>query len=147
MERTIEGIRTENPRLIALLSGELSVEDLDAEELAKGRVRCVDGTFRGRPRAEVPRAIYEAMQREILKRGEALWRESYEAAIMALVRVATDPNPMVKDGDRVTAAKYIVERVAGKVPDKLIVADADPWQQIIDDIIVEDVPTRNPQEA
>ncbi len=130
-QRAMNGERS---RWQQLLDGDLSIDDLDDEELAKGRCRDKDGGFSGRPPKMVPRELSDRMRSELLKRGDALFAGAFVQAIEALGAIAASAE--AKESDRINAAKYVIERVAGKVPDKVEVRAADPWQQIIDDILV-----------
>lgn len=123
-------------RTAALLAGELDVEDLDEEELARGYCKDKNGRFTGRPPKVVPRELHDRMRRELLKRGEEVFAQSFVDSIRALADIACSPS--VKDADRIRAAQYVVERIAGKVPEKVELSAADPWQTIIDRIVVDD---------
>lgn len=128
-------VRVQSPRLAKLISGELKVEDLDDEELARGYPKDRGGKFRGRPPKMIPKELHDRMTRELLRRGQDMFRMEYQTAIEAMAKIAADPTE--KSADRIKAAQYIIERVAGKVPDKVEIAAADPWQQIIDRIVVD----------
>jgi hypothetical protein len=39
--------------------------------------------------------------------------------------------------DRLKAAQYIIERVAGKTPERIEVAQAQPWETLISGIVAE----------
>lgn len=111
------------------------VESLTAEELARGQLMDKNGEFRGRPPSFVPRAFHDACVRELLGRGRMLYKENYLKAIQAMTEIAT--SPVAKEADRIKAATFVVERIEGKVPDKLEIGVVDPWQQIISGIIAE----------
>lgn len=129
-------VRVQSPRLARLLAGELRIEDLDDEELARGMPRDKGGKFRGRPPLAIPRELHDRMVAELLKRGNALFREEFISAVKVFAEIAKDTE---EDANvRLKAAQYVIERIAGKVPDKVEVRATDPWQQIIDDILVLD---------
>jgi len=111
------------------------VGTLAVEELARGQLMDKNGSFTGRPPAYVPRAFHDACIKELLLRGKVLYKESYVAAIQAMTDIAT--NKAAKESDRIKAAQFVIERLEGKVPDKLEIAAADPWQQIISGIVAE----------
>lgn len=122
-------------RAALFLSGKITVEDLDDEELAHGRFRASDGTFRGRPPTVLPQEMVQAMRREWLKRANARLAEALlDHGIGTLVELAKEcPDP----GVRLRAATAIMERMMGKVPDKVEVAAEDPvetlFRQILND--------------
>lgn len=133
-QRRLSGIKS---RWEQLVDGELSVNDLDDEELAKGRCRDKDGGFGGRPPKMVPRELSDRMRSELLARGQSMFAEHFQTAIKVLAEIALDTSGDAKAADRRAAAQYLIERVAGKVPDKIEVRSQDPWQQIMDDILVD----------
>ena len=91
--------------------------------------RSSDGSFRGRPPSVLPRTFARDVSRELLRRGESEIRQGFIDAIKTLVEIAKSGE---KDADRVRAANLIIERVAGKVPDKLVVADGRPeWEDLV----------------
>lgn len=112
------------------------VEDLDAEELARAQLRAEDGTFRGRPPEFIPRSFYLACQREMIARFNRSIHSNFEKATNELIRLGMDERAM-EPKDRVKILQYLIERVVGKVPDKLEVKAADPWETIIGDILAE----------
>lgn len=115
-------------RYAQFLSGEITVEDLDDDELAQGRLKSVDGTFRGRPPAVVPGEMVQAMRREWLKRAQNTLAEALmQKGIGTLVELAADSPD---DGVRLRAAQAIIERTMGKVPDKIEVAAEDPVETL-----------------
>lgn len=125
---------TQSKKMAALLTGELTVADMDDEELARGYFKDKNGRFTGRPPAAVPRELHDRMMTELMRRGTSLYKEAYLDSIGTLVEIAK--NKRVKESDRIRAATLIIERLAGKVPDKVLVGDIDPWQQIMDDILI-----------
>ncbi len=120
-------------RITAFLDGEFSVEDLTVEELVRGQMRGADGVFH-RPPKLVPREFHQACMRELLRRGDELFQRHYIVAIQAMADIASDPGMEPKD--RLKASQYIIERVAGKTPERLEVSVADPWQEALDEIVV-----------
>jgi hypothetical protein len=108
---------------------------LTPEELARGQLMDKDGRFMGRPPTFVPRAFHDACVRELLSRGRILYKENYVKAIQAMTEIAASKS--AKESDRIKAAQFVIERLEGKVPERLEIAAADPWQQIITGIIAE----------
>jgi len=123
-------------RYAQLLRGEISVEDLDDEEVARGQLRASDGTFRGRPPKAVPADLVQAMRREWLSRAEAKLREAlHEHGIGTFVELAKDP--LVDAAVRLRAADLIVQRTMGKVPDKVVLAAEDPVESLFRQILAD----------
>ena len=121
-------------RYAMFLSGALTVDDLDDDELAQGRLKSVDGTFRGRPPRVIPTEMVQAMRREWLSRAEARLREALlEKGIGTLVALAE--NTLVDDNVRLRAAQTIIERTMGKVPDKIELKSADPVEALFRSIL------------
>jgi hypothetical protein len=120
-------------------NGEFTWEEFAAtltpEELARGQLMDSRGSFSGRPPAFVPRAFHDACIRELLNRGQVLYKENYVQAINTMTAIATDERFQAKD--RIKAAQFVIERLEGKVPDRLEISAADPWQAVIADIVAE----------
>lgn len=111
------------------------VETLSPEELAQGQLKDKDGRFKGQPPAWVPREFHRACIKELMRRGRFLWQSNYLEAIEVMTQVATDKR--VKPADRLKAAQFIIERMEGKIPERVEVTVEDPWQLIIEDIVAE----------
>lgn len=121
-------------RYAEFLAGKITVEDLDDDELAQGRLKASDGTFRGRPPSVIPQEMVAAMRREWLKRANARLAEALlEKGIGTYVELAG--NEEVDPGVRLRAADRIVERMMGKVPDKVEVAAEDPVETLFRKIL------------
>lgn len=120
-----------------LIRGDITIADLDDEEIARGMVKNDDGVFAGRPPANVPRVVFDAMRREIFKRGQDLWSKYYLAAIETLAGVMS--NPKASPYARMQAAVEIVNRIEGKPVDRTMVkisADHDQQVEIVGKAIV-----------
>lgn len=111
------------------------VAALTPEELVRGQLRAHDGTFKGRPPRWVPAEFYQACVRELLARGEKSWREAFLDSIKVFADIAK--NEALEPKDRLKAAQYVIERVSGKVPDKVEVSVQDPWETLIGGIVAE----------
>jgi hypothetical protein len=121
-------------RYAELISGTLSVEDLDDDELSRGQLKDKNGQFRGRPPKMVPQELVQAMRREWLSRAEAKLRESlYEGGIGTLTQLSTDKT--IDPGVRLRAAQMLMERTMGKVPDKVQFAAEDPVEALFRNIL------------
>lgn len=111
------------------------VAALDPEELARGQMRAEDGTFRGAPPRWVPAELHQACVRELMARGDQIWKGAYLDAIKVFTDIAK--NEAIEPKDRIKAAQYVVERIAGKTPEKVELSVVDPWEQIIGGIVAE----------
>jgi hypothetical protein len=116
-------------------AGEYPVSEWSIEEIKRGRPANRDGTFDG-PWPRLTGKQQSDIRRELLKRGQAEFDQAHVEAIKVLVQIAKSGE---KDGDRVKAALAIIERVAGKVPDKVEIKSSDPWQDILDEIMDDEV--------
>lgn len=120
-------------RMQEFLDGVITVEDLDDEELRRGQLRASDGTFKGRPPLLVPREFYEAITREMIDRGNATMRSHMEASIGVIAELMTNKRTPARE--RLAAAQYMLERTAGKIPEKQIVqAQVSKWEQVLDEV-------------
>lgn len=121
-------------RYAEFLAGKITVEDLDDEELANGRLKASDGTFRGRPPAVIPGEMVQAMRREWMSRAEAKLRDALmEHGLGTLVELAS--NEDIDSSVRLRAAQTIIERTMGKVPDKVVLASEDPVEALFRGIL------------
>ena len=113
-------------------------KELTPEELARGQLKAPDGTFSGPPVKWVPAEFHKACIRELMSRGKVMYQENYLLAIQAMTSIATDPR--VDEGQRIRAAQFVIERIEGKVPERLEVSASEPWQDLLVGILA-DVPT------
>ena len=106
----------DNSRWHQFLVGEIGLQDMDDEELARATFRNAAGDFRGRPPKTVPRNFMQMVVREILRRGDSEIRQLYVRVWKEVGRIALYGD---KEADRLRAANMLVERIAGKVPDRV----------------------------
>lgn len=121
------------------------VQGLSVEELVRGKFRDKSGKMQGRPPKFVPREFHRACLQELMRRGRDMWQKNYLAAIEAMTDIATGKGQVgaiATPGERLKAAQFVVERMEGKVPERLVVTDERPWQTVMDGIVAE-----VPQEA
>lgn len=121
---------TYNSRTLSLLAGEIPVEDLDEEELARGMCRNPDGTFPKRHPEMVPKVIVDRMRRELFERAEEGLRAGLLDCVQAMVGIAS--NDAVAPGDRMRAASFVLERVMGKTPDRVLIGQEKPFEVVLD---------------
>jgi len=137
-KRTEAGYVRVNPKMAAILRGDMDVADLDDEELARGELRGKDGKFHRGPRM-VPRDMYTRMMNELFKRANEQMKTNLVDAVKVLTAIATDPDADPKDAMK--AAQWLIERVMGKTPENVIVTQDKPWQSLL-----VNVTTDNPQD-
>lgn len=101
-----------------LMDGDLTVQDLDDEEVRYGRCKDKNGNFSGRPPKEFPRHLHDALHNEFLRRTEETFKPLVETATNVLLDVAL--NRRAAAPARVQAANILLERGAGKVSDKVV---------------------------
>lgn len=120
------------------------VSEMDEEELARRQFRASTGTFVGRPPARPPLKFVQACDRELISRGALMWRSAYEKAIGTLVSIAESEE--AKESDRIKAATLIIERIEGKVPDRVVVS-AGASGETVDEILMGVVAKVSAEEA
>lgn len=118
-----------NPRMAALLEGEIEPEDLDDEELARGMCRDVNGNFPRKPPVTVPRVMYDRMTQVLFKRAEEALRENLVNAAESMGKIIGDPE--VDAGTRLKAAQWLYERLMGKAPTEVRVTQERPFEHIL----------------
>lgn len=121
-------------------------EELTPEELARGQLMDSKGGWTGRPPEFVPKAFHNACMRQIKKRFDETLMANLERATNELVALGT--NGEVDPATRARILQYLIERVMGKVPDKVVVSHSDPWEEIVSGIVseVEDKAIQNAQD-
>lgn len=121
-----------------LLDGDITVQDLDDDELREMRTKSRLGDFTGRPPGALPAKIAHAMRAEWLARAQAGLETALPTAVAALAEIAGNPRVPVKD--RITAANLVVERGLGKVAEKVELTQhsADPWEDILQGVVTDD---------
>lgn len=112
------------------------VATLSVEELVSGKLKDQDGKFpRGKIPAWIPREFHQECIRQLLAKGDKLFREAYLDAIETMQQIMHDEE--VDPQHRFKAAQFVVERVAGKTPDRVEVSEQDPWEKLVVDIVAE----------
>lgn len=123
--------------------GEYPISEWSDEEISRGRPANRDGTFDG-PWPRFSGKEQSELKRELLKRGQRKIDSLYQVAIETLEDVAKNGD---SDAARVKAALALAERTAGKVPERIELKSADPWQDILDEVLSDDVLERVKDEA
>ena len=107
----------EKSRWQKLLDGDITVADLDDEEIMAGRCKDKNGRLAGRPPKNIPRQIHDEMRRRFHEEIQQIWREGAGIAQATLLDVMQSRRAAAPA--RVRAAEVWMERVQGKVPDKV----------------------------
>lgn len=118
------GAPTANERWAMLVSGTITMEDLDDQEISRMRVRGKSGGFDGKAR-KLPSHLATAFHAESIKRANAKLNAAAPEAIQALLDIGR--NPDVREGDRVRALIYVADRALGKTPENVNIKADDPW--------------------
>lgn len=108
------------------------VEGLDDEELARGQLKDVDGTFKGRPPALVPREFGLAVQREMKRRFEEIFSVDVLEVAQQYVNLAKDQGIPAKD--RAKMMQYAMERIFGVIPKEVKLTQEQPWEQVFTNV-------------
>jgi hypothetical protein len=96
------------------------IEDWDMEELAHGRPRAADGSFRGRKPAYITRELHEQAMENFKSMVRSQMNGSTVDALMVLTGILTNQEydakgrPTVPASTKADVAKWMVEHVLGK---------------------------------
>ena len=115
-----------------LISGVISVDDLDDEEVARGQCRDEDGRFSGKKPGMVPADLQQKLIKSLFARGDAIMRQSYLVSMETLSSIAS--GTAYEPADRIKAATYLIERLAGKTPDVVVHAQDKPFEMVLSGI-------------
>ena len=113
------------------LAGQLTVDDLDDEELACCGFRAANGSI-FKPR-NVPREIAQAFQRAIYERAQAELRSLTVEAAQTMGEIMK--NKTIEPDIRLKAALSIIERNLGKTPQVIAVTEAKAYEEVFDGIL------------
>ncbi len=126
--------------VVSVKKGEYSwaefVEGLDEEELARGQLKDMNGGFKGRPPALVPREFHLACQREMKRRFEELF--SQDVLDVARQYLALAQSKDLKPEVKAKMLQYAMERVFGGIPKDVRVSSEQPWEQMVANIMRDD---------
>lgn len=96
------------------------LEEWDAEELARGRPRAKDGSFKGKAPAFIDRALHEQIVRRFEEVVRTKMNESTVDALKYLNQVLANEEvddrgrPVVSASTKLDATKFLIEHVIGK---------------------------------
>jgi hypothetical protein len=129
-------IRINSPRMQEFINGDITVEDLDLEELRRGQFRDKNGGFQGKPPHMIPRDFHEAIARELIERTNGSLRTKLSDSMDVIYELMINKRTPARE--RLAAAQYIMERTMGKIPDKQIVeAKIAKWQDAMEEVVFE----------
>lgn len=133
-----------SPRYQQFMDGTLTMDDLDDEEIMRGQIRAKDGSFRGQPPQMVPR---EFSRQLIIAR-----QDVFNKTIAPMVVTALNTLNEVmggrgrlgsQDSARVSAAKLVLERAIGRVPEQIqIQAEIQTWEKYANEVLVDIEPDK-----
>lgn len=113
-------------RFQKLLSGLITVDDLDDEELARGMCRDSNGGFSGNPPRNVPKQLKDAMLKRVFERVDEELKNGIIDCAKTMVQIAN--SEVYEAADRIKAATWVMERMMGKTPDVVVHAQEKPWE-------------------
>lgn len=116
---------------VVIAEGILSLDDWDDEELIRGYRRERSGKFGQAPKF-IPREVQQEIFRRIVTRGDKHMRGAYLGSIEALVDLAHGAS---SEKVKLEAIRELMNRVVGKVPDRVHVAQEQPWEAFLADSI------------
>jgi hypothetical protein len=119
-------------RWAMLLSGTITVRDLDNDEVRKMKVRNADGTMGGKRRA-IPSHLVQAFQAEQLRRFSDRLRKGLDTSGDVLLEIMKDPE--AKHSDRLRAAQMLQDRVLGKAPETVRIEGVSEWDLMFNDSV------------
>lgn len=115
-------------RYRAFIAGDLPVEDLTTLELVEQRFMDKNGILSGRPPEKIPHKYTAMLVRELTARMNQQFRTYAVDAIDTIADVMNNGED-VRHQKRLDAAKYVVERVIGPIPQKMeITENVTIWQ-------------------
>lgn len=125
-------------RYRAFIDGDLTVEDLDDEEVQRMQLRNERGTFQGRPPISLPREFIRALQVEQQRRFQHWINTVVPEAQKAVLELVKSRNLSPGDATRLKAAQEVLERYAGKTPDRVEVkAEVSVFDAAVSEIVVD----------
>ena len=134
-------VRVNVTRLDMLLSGELLIEDLDDEEIARMQLRDKNGDFKGRPSSYVPRELALAFRQESYRRFQSAMGEMLPNALKAHREMLDSRHLAPGDAARLSAIKEVYERTFGKVAATsdvhLTVDKGKTFDDVLDEVLVD----------
>jgi hypothetical protein len=132
--------KEERSRLQLLLDGDLTVDELDDEEIQRMQLRNKNGDFRGRPPVWIPRELAAAVQIEFRRRFQAEMQALMPLALKGHKEMLTSRHLAPGDAARMAAIKEVYERTLGKVTqtvDQHVVVENKSFEDFVGDAIID----------
>jgi hypothetical protein len=126
------GQKTAKERWSMLLSGTITVRDLDDKEVQKMQVRNASGGFGGK-RRHLPSHIHQAFQAEQLRRFHDRLRKSLPVSLDVIIEILEDPE--AKHSDKLRASQMLQDRVLGKAPETVRIEGVSEWDLMFNDSV------------
>lgn len=112
-----------------------SIHDWDDDELEKGYRKASNGKFVGRPPRVVPTECHRELARRLISKATMIMTTDLPLAFECLHKVMASES--AEDKDKIAAARLIIERCMGKVPDRVAVQmDTPKWTKALEAGIV-----------
>lgn len=119
-------------RWAMLLSGTITVKDLDDDEIAKMKVRGADGGFTGR-RPGMPSHLVQAFHKEAITRARNQITTAAPKAAKALLKILEDPE--ASNNDIIKAASILMDRGMGRAPEVIRIVGESPFDHMLTDAV------------
>lgn len=119
-----------------ILNGELDLTEWDEEELLRGQRRDHRGKWAGAKPKVVPLAVHQELTRRRMSQAARELEENLVKAAETLVALMEGSD--VDDSVRLRAATLVIERVMGKVPDKVeLKLSRAPWETTMEELMID----------
>lgn len=132
-ERALVRVGKVNTRI---LTGQEDLSLWSDDELIRGQRKDKNGRWQGVKPKVVPKAIHDELVRRTLANAKVLFRDNLIDAVQKMVDIMNGADTEPKDA--LKAAQLIVDRVMGKVPDKidLVVGEKPRWEAALEDALI-----------
>jgi len=118
-------------RFQRLVKGELTVQDLDMEELAQMRCRDYNGTFAGRP-PKVPAKLARDMRAEFMSRAGRGLDSGLEIAINELQKIIA--SNYTNATDKLRGIQILLERCLGRPIERVQIKTDETWDETFESV-------------
>jgi len=116
-------------------AGTYPITEWSEAELSHGQPANRDGGFDGASPKFTARE-HAAIRAQLLRHGEKLLASWYPGALKVLEEVARTGE---SEPSRVKAANLMIERIAGRTIEKIELKSADPWADILEEVLEDEV--------